>query len=56
MLTTNAKAGSSVSPQSLPMKDSVLACVFLSLYVGAYMAAGFIGLTAIEWAWTKLVA
>jgi hypothetical protein len=43
------------SPRKLPMKDSVLACLFLSLYVGTYMAAGFVGVTAIEWAWAKLI-
>ena len=39
----------------LPMSDSVFACFFLSLYVGVYMAAGFLGLRAVEWAWLKLV-
>jgi hypothetical protein len=43
------------SPRKLPVKDSVLACLFLSLYVGTYMAAGFVGVTMIEWAWVKLV-
>lgn len=39
----------------LPVSNSVFACLFLSLYVGVYMAAGFLGLQAIEWAWLKLV-
>jgi hypothetical protein len=57
----NAKFGQSktdrhleASQRKLQMKDSVLACLFLSLYVGTYMAAGFASVTAVEWAWLKL--
>lgn len=39
----------------LPKSNSVFACFFLSLYVGLYMAAGFLGLQAVEWAWVKLL-
>ena len=39
----------------LPISNSVFACLFLSLYVGVYMAAGFLGLQAVEWAWVKLL-
>jgi hypothetical protein len=39
----------------LPLRNSVFACFFLSLYVGVYMAAGFLGLQAVEWAWVKLI-
>jgi len=38
-----------------PMRGSVFACFFLSLYVGLYMTAGFVSLKALEWAWVKLV-
>jgi hypothetical protein len=44
-----------MSARKLPMRDSVVACLFLSFYVGTYMAAGFVGVTAIEWAWVKLI-
>lgn len=43
------------SLRKLSTKDSVVACLFLSLYVGTYMAAGFVGITAIAWAWQKLI-
>jgi hypothetical protein len=44
-----------MSATKLPMSDSVFACFFLSLYVGIYMTAGFLGLRAVEWAWVKLL-
>ena len=40
----------------LDAKASWFAAGFLSLYLAVYLAAGFIGVAAIEWVWTKLFA
>lgn len=40
----------------LDAKDSWFAACFLSLYLAVYLAAGLVGVAAIEWIWTKLFA
>jgi hypothetical protein len=37
----------------LSKKDSLRAGVFLTLYMAAYMAAGYAGITLIEWVWMQ---
>jgi hypothetical protein len=44
------------SPSKLPLKDSCFACAFLSFYVAVYLATGFAGVAAVEWAWTRLLS
>jgi hypothetical protein len=39
----------------LPIQDSCFACLFLGFYLAAYLAVGFVGVTAVEWAWTRLL-
>ena len=52
---TNQESPMNIPATKLPVSNSIFACFFLSLYVGVYMAAGFLGLQAVEWAWVKLV-
>jgi hypothetical protein len=43
-----------LSTRNLPMKESLSACVFLLLYAIAYLAAGFLGIAAVERAWVAI--
>jgi hypothetical protein len=36
------------------MKDSVRAGAFLIFYLALYLAAGYAGITLIEWTWMKV--
>ena len=38
----------------IPLRDSVLAIAFLFFYLAVYLAAGFAGIAALEWAWGAL--
>jgi hypothetical protein len=40
--------------KNLPLKDSLFACGFLTMYLAVYLAAGFAGITAIGWVWTTI--
>lgn len=43
------------SPPKKPlMKDSISAGAFLIFYLAAYLAAGFAGVTFLEWAWMRI--
>lgn len=52
----NFKAAEKSPADRLEAKDSWFAAGFLSLYLAVYLAAGFVGVAAIEWVWTKLFA
>jgi hypothetical protein len=41
-------------PKRLSMKDSFRAGAFLIFYLVAYLAAGFVGVTFMEWAWMRI--
>lgn len=41
--------------KKIPLRDSVFALGFLVLYLTAYLAAGFAGISAVEWVWTALL-
>jgi hypothetical protein len=38
----------------LSKKDTFTASAFLLLYLAAYLAAGYAGVTLIEWAWMRI--
>jgi hypothetical protein len=44
----------SVVPAKLAMKDTLIASAFLCAYMTLYLAAGFVGVSAIEWAWAYI--
>ncbi len=44
----------SVVPAKLAMKDTLIASAFLCAYMTLYLAAGFVGLSAVEWVWTYI--
>ena len=41
-------------PSGAALKDTVVASTFLCAYMALYLAAGFAGLSAVEWVWTYL--
>jgi len=49
-----ARADWQPSQKKIPLRDSVFASGFLILYLTAYLAVGFAGIAAIEWAWAAL--
>lgn len=44
----------SVMPAKLAMKDTLIAAAFLCAYMTLYLAAGFVGLSAVEWLWAYI--
>ena len=55
-LRRTALASSLPSPiaSQVATKDTLIASAFLCGYMAIYLAAGFVGLSAIEWVWTYL--
>jgi hypothetical protein len=41
-------------PKQLSTKDSITAGAFMIVYMAAYLAAGFVGVTVMEWAWIRI--
>ena len=41
-------------PAKLAMKDTLIASAFFCAYMTLYLAAGFVGLSAVEWVWTYI--
>jgi hypothetical protein len=41
-------------PRKLSMKDSITAGTFMVFYLAAYLAAGYVGVTFMEWAWMRI--
>jgi hypothetical protein len=41
-------------PKKQSLRDSLTAGAFLVFYLAAYLAAGFAGVSAIEWAWMRV--
>jgi hypothetical protein len=41
-------------PRRLSMKDSITAGAFMIVYMAAYLAAGFAGVTIMEWVWMRI--
>jgi hypothetical protein len=42
------------SKSQLSKKDTITASAFLLFYLAAYLAAGYAGVTLIEWAWMRI--
>jgi hypothetical protein len=42
------------APKQLSMMESVSASAFLVFYLVAYLAAGYVGVTFMEWAWMRI--
>jgi len=42
------------SKRRLSTRESVRACAFLMFYTAAYLAAGYAGVTFIEWVWMSV--
>lgn len=42
------------SKRRLSKKDTITASTFLLFYLAAYLAAGYAGVTLIEWAWMRI--
>jgi hypothetical protein len=43
-----------VPPKKLSIKDSIRAGAFMVAYLAAYLAAGYLGVTVMEWAWMRV--
>ncbi len=41
-------------PKKLSLIESVGAGAFLIFYLGVYLAAGFVGVSVMEWAWMRV--
>jgi hypothetical protein len=41
-------------PTKLSLKDSITASAFMVIYLAAYLAAGYVGVTFMEWAWMRI--
>jgi len=41
-------------PKKLSLMESVSAGAFLAFYLAAYLAAGFAGVSVMEWAWMRV--
>ncbi len=41
-------------PKKLSLLESVSAGAFLAFYLAAYLAAGFVGVSVMEWAWMRV--
>ena len=42
------------STKRATMKDSITAGAFILFYLAAYAAAGYLGVTLVEWAWMRI--
>jgi hypothetical protein len=42
------------SPRRLSAKDTFTSSAFLIFYTAAYLAAGYVGVTFMEWAWMRV--
>jgi hypothetical protein len=42
------------SKRRLSKKDTITVSAFLLFYLAAYLAAGYAGVTLIEWAWMRI--
>ena len=42
------------SPRRLSAKDTFTSSAFLIFYMAAYLAAGYVGVTFMEWAWMRI--